>query len=103
MATVVGACPPHRAQFIHQRVTGQRLLTCSGEGRDFTYLLPGLFCLFVLFSSSEEDEEGGVSTRTAPATSEPQCQKPFSCSINFIGKSVSLRGFLFFFSPSNAP
>jgi len=94
---------PQRALFIHPRVTfQQRQLTRSSEGRDFTYLLPGFFCLFVLFSSSEE-EEGGASTRTRPATSEPLRQKPFSCSINFIGKSVSLGVLFFFFSPCNAP
>lgn len=108
MAMVVGPCPPHkaemphRAQFIHLRVIcQQRQLTSSSKGHDFTYLLLGFFCLFVLFSSSEE-EEGGASTHTGPATSEPQHQKPFSRSINFIGKSVSLwggRGVQVFFSP----
>lgn len=94
-----GPCPPRRAQkpqraqFIHLGVTCQQWqLTRSSEGRDFTYLLPCFFCLFVLFSSSEEDKEGGASTRTGLATSEPQHQKPFSCSIKFIGKSVSLGG-----------
>lgn len=108
MAMVVGPCPPHkaemphRAQFIHLRVIcQQRQLTSSSKGHDFTYLLLGFFCLFVLFSSSEE-EEGGASTHTGPATSEPQHQKPFSRSINFMGKSVSLwggRGVHVFFSP----
>lgn len=71
--------------------------------KDVTYLLPEFLCLFVLFSSrEEEEEEGGASTRTGPATSEPQRQKPFPCSINFIGKSVSLGGgvvVVHFFAP----
>lgn len=106
VAMGVDLCTPcrtemlQRAQLIHPRVTcQQRHLTCSSKGRDFTYLLLGFFGLFVLFSSSEE-EASGASTHTGPATSEPQHQKPFSCSINFIGKSVSLGGFLFFFLPS---
>lgn len=84
-----------RAPFVHPGVTYHlhQHLHHSSEGRDFTYLLPEFLGLFVLFSSSEEEEEeGGASTRTGPATSEPQRQKPFPCSINFIGKAVSLGG-----------
>lgn len=85
---------PQRALFVPPGVTHhlQQHLGRSREGRHFTYLLPEFLCLFVLFPSweEEEEEEGGASTRSGLATSEPQRQKPFPCSINFIGKSVSL-------------
>lgn len=90
---------PQRAPCVHPGVLDEPSTSTStsitpGQGRDFTYLLPEFLCLFVLFSScgEEEEEEGGASTRTGPATSEPQRQKPFPCSINFIGKCVSLGG-----------
>lgn len=102
-----------RAPFVHPRVTYhlQQHLHPSREGRDFSYLLLEFLCLFVLFSfcekEEEEEEEGGASRRSGLATSEPQCQKPFPCSINFIGKSVSLGGGVvwcaFLCSPGNAP